>query len=459
MNASKDWIPELTALLPEGRVVTAEADVERLSKDFYWYSPILERQLRDKRGEAAVQPRTLGEVRQIVAFAAARGVPVTVRGAGTGNYGQCIPLEGGILLDLGALDRVVEISADGVATCEPGARLAVIEATARKVGWELRCYPSTYQKASVGGFLAGGSGGIGSISHGVLRDNQTVRWIRLLTMEAEPREILLEGHDVLKALHAWGTTGILIEVGLALAPRVNWAQMAVAFPDFDRCLNFTEAVALGAGWSKRLVTCFESPIPSWFTPLLKWIPEGQALAFFEIADPQLEAFSAAAVAAGGQPVFSAPYQEPRRGAQLSDYTWNHTTLWAKKADPTLTYLQSGFDPQKLREQLAALRAQFGDELLMHFEFLKADGVIVPGALPIVRFTTEARLQEMIDFCRSIGVSIANPHINHLEGSGRWRLDDSKLVAKREFDPQGLMNPGKMIGFTPATAATPEPVSA
>ena len=86
------------------------------------------------------------------------------------------------------------------------------------------------------------------------------------------------------------------------------------------------------------------------------------------------------------------------------------------------------------------------------------GVIVPGALPIVRFTTEARLQEMINFCRSIGVSIANPHINHLEGSGRWRLDDSKLVAKREFDPQGRMNPVRMIGCKPATTATPDPVS-
>jgi len=456
MNASKDWIPALAALLPEGRVVTAEADVDRLSKDFYWYSPILERQLRDKRGDVAVQPRTLDEIKQVARFASARAVPLTVRGAGTGNYGQCIPLEGGILLDLGAMDRVLEISEGGVATCEPGARLAVIETAARKVGWELRCYPSTYQKASVGGFLAGGSGGIGSISHGVLRDNQTVRWIRLLTMEPEPREVLLEGKDVLKALHAWGTTGILIEVGLTLAPRIDWAQMAVAFPDFSSCFQFTESVALTGTWRKRLVTCFEWPIPGWFAPLQKWVPGGEALAFFEIADPQLEEFSAAALAGGGRPVFSSPFQEPRRGAQLSDYTWNHTTLWAKKGEPTLTYLQCGFDPHKVREQIASLRTKFGDELLMHFEFLKADGVILPGALPIVRFTTEARLQEMIDFCGTIGVSVANPHINYLEGSGRWRSDDSKLVAKREFDPQGLMNPGKMIGFKPSTLARPIP---
>jgi len=455
MRSTLEWIGELTGILPEGRVVTADAEVDRLSKDFYWYSPVLERQLRDKRGDVAVQARSVDEVRTVIRFAYGRGIPLTMRGAGTGNYGQCIPLQGGILLDLGGMDRVLEITSDGVAVCEAGARLGVIEATARKVGWELRCYPSTYQKASVGGFLAGGSGGIGSITHGVLRDAGTVRHIRLMTMEAEPREVVLEGKDVLKALHAWGTTGVMLEVGMALAPRVDWGQMAVSFGSFSDCVDFSESVALGGRWSKRLVSCFEWPIPQWFAPLQKWVVSGEALAFFEIADAQLEEFEAAASAAGGRVVFKSPHQEPRRGAQLSDYTWNHTTLWAKKGDPTLTYLQCGFDPARFREQTRMLKERYGDELLMHFEFLKADGVVIPGSLPVVRFTTEERLQDMIDYCGTIGVGVANPHINHLEGSGRWREDDSKRVAKREYDPMGLLNPGKMSQYTPVV----EPMTA
>lgn len=443
-----DWLPLLEQTLRPGRVVTTPTEVERLSKDFYWYSPVLERQLRDKRGDVAVQVRDLDDVRAVLAFAARYGVPVTVRGAGTGNYGQCIPLQGGILLDLGALDRVLEITGDGLAVCEPGARLGVVESTARKSGWELRCYPSTYQKASVGGFLAGGSGGIGSISHGVLRDNGTVRRIRLLTLEETPREVLLEGPGVLRALHAWGTTGVMVEATIALAPKVEWAQVAVGFPTFASCLDFAEAVANDVSWRKRLVTAFEWPIPAWFTPLVKWVPQGEALAFIEIAHDQLDALGTAASKAGGHVVFQSPFHEPRRGAQLSDYTWNHTTLWAKKADPGVTYLQSGFDPKRVREQIRSLKERFGDEILMHMEFLKSDGVVVPGALPIVRFTTEARLQEMIDHSLSIGVGIANPHINHLEGSGRWRPDDAKLVAKAEYDPRGLLNPGKMMGYPP-----------
>lgn len=446
---------QLQSFLPADRVIDAPAEVDRLSKDFYWYSPVLKRQLEDKRGDVVVQPKSLDELKATLRFAYAHHVPVTVRGAGTGNYGQCIPVQGGILLDLGGLDRIVAITPEGTVICEPGARLGAIETAARKEGWELRCYPSTWQKASMGGFLAGGSGGIGSISYGPLRETGTVRRITLLTMEPEPRLVSLTGQDIFKSLHAWGTTGVIVEVEVALAPKENWAQLAVAFDTFEKCFDFTEAIARNDVFRKRLVTCFEWPIPQWFAPLQKWVPNGKALVFFEVADAQLEQLTRMAESSGGKPVFSSPYQEPRRGAMLSDYTWNHTTLWALKGDPTITYLQCGFDRERVREQIRALKARFGDELIFHFEFTKNGGVVGPGALPIVRFTTEERLQEIIDYCGTVGVGIANPHVNFLEGSGRWREDDAKLVAKREFDPLGLLNPGKMKGFTAPQAVAPK----
>ena len=56
------------------------------------------------------------------------------------------------------------------------------------------------------------------------------------------------------------------------------------------------------------------------------------------------------------------------------------------------------------------------------------------------------LNEMIDYCREIGVSVANPHINQVEGGGRFRSDNRQLRAKYLFDPNGLLNPGKMATF-------------
>ena len=73
-------------------------------------------------------------------------------------------------------------------------------------------------------------------------------------------------------------------------------------------------------------------------------------------------------------------------------------------------------------------------------------MVIPGAIPVVRFTTEERLNGMIEFCRSIGVFVANPHVNYLEDAGRFRADNIQLRAKEKYDPRGLLNPGKMISF-------------
>jgi len=441
---------DLTAILGDAsRVITTAATVERLSKDFYWYSPVLKRQLEGKVGDIVVQPLNVDEILAVVRYAGEHGVPVTVRGAGTGNYGQCIPLEGGIILDLSLMDKLEGITPDGIAVCQPGLRLAVLETEARKQGWELRMYPSTLAKASVGGFLGGGSGGIGSVTHGGLRDFDNVHAFEVVTMEEEPRVVLHEGAAVHEILHCWGTNGILSRIWIALAPAVDWIQFTAAFDTFEEGFRFAQEIAEKAEWTKRLVTVFEWPIPSFFTPVKQVVAMGKTLVLIMIASHQLEALRAASEEARGEVTFTGAYTGPRTQPLLSDYTWNHTTLWAMKADPTWTYIQAGFSPTDCMEQFRLLRARYGMEILFHIEFMKnGAGVVIPGGIPLVYFTGEERLNELIAYCREIGVFIANPHVNYLEDSGRFRADSIQLKAKQKYDPRGLLNPGKMISFHP-----------
>ncbi|HEX4320144.1 MAG TPA: FAD-binding oxidoreductase [Acidobacteriaceae bacterium] len=431
------------------RVITAPAVVERLSKDFYWYSPVLRRQLESKVGDVVVQPVNVEEVLAVARFAGDRGVPLTVRGAGTGNYGQCIPLHGGIILDLALMDKLEEITSDGVAVCQPGLRLGALETEARKQGWELRMYPSTLAKASIGGFLAGGSGGIGSVAHGGLRDFDTVRAFEVVTMEKEPRVVLHEGPAVHEILHAWGTNGILTRIWFALTPAVEWSQFTAAFESYEEGFLFAKSIAESGDWTKRLVTVFEWPIPSFFTPVKQIAALDKTLVLIMIAKSQLEALHEAVIGSKGEVTFAGSYTGPRTQPLLSDYTWNHTTLWAMKADPTWTYLQAGFSPAKCMEQFRLLRERFGSEILFHIEFMKnGERVVIPGAIPLVYFKSEERLNEIISYCREIGVFIANPHVNYLEDAGRYRTDNIQLKAKQKYDPRGLLNPGKMISFHP-----------
>jgi FAD/FMN-containing dehydrogenase len=429
------------------RVLTAPQVLDRLSHDFYWYSPVLKPLLVDKVCEVAVQPVSTDEVLAVLRYAGKHGVPVTVRGAGTGNYGQCVPLERGIVLDLSLMDKLEEITADGVAVCQPGVRLGAIETESRKKGWELRMYPSTLAKASIGGFLAGGSGGIGSVAHGGLRDFDTVRAIEVATMEEDPRVVLHEGEAVHEILHAWGTNGVITRIWFALTPAVEWTQWTAAFDTYEQAFRFTQSIAVDGTWTKRLATVFEWPIPSFFMPVKQVVRTGKALALMMIATDQVGALSAAAGLAGGEVTFSGPYDGPRTQPLLSDYTWNHTTLWAMKADAAYTYLQCGFSPTECEEQFRLLRERFGEEILFHIEFMKTgEGVVIPGAIPVVRFVSEKRLNEMIDYCRAIGVFVANPHVNYVEDGGRFRADNIQLLAKQKYDPRGLLNPGKMISF-------------
>ena len=429
------------------RILTAPAVLDRLSHDFYWYSPILRPQLVDKQGDVAIQPVSVEEILAIFRFAGHHEIPVTTRGAGTGNYGQCVPLHGGIVLDLSLMDKLEAITSDGVAICQPGLRLGVLETEARARGWELRIYPSTLVKASLGGFLGGGSGGIGSVAHGGLRDFDTVRAFEVVTMEDRPRIVLHEGAGVHEILHAWGTNGVLTRVWFALTPAVVWTQVTIAFDTYDAAFTFAESIAVGTEWIKRLATVFEWPIPSFFSPVKQVVREGKALVLLMIATDQLDSLRVATQVADGEVTFTGAYDGPRTQPLLSDYTWNHTTLWAMKANPAWTYLQCGFSPSDCREQFRKLRTRFGEEFLFHIEFIKnGEGVVVPGAIPIVRFTTPERLQEMIEFCREIGVFVANPHVNYLEDGGRFRSDNLQLRAKQKYDPRGLLNPGKMISF-------------
>jgi hypothetical protein len=93
-----------------------------------------------------------------------------------------------------------------------------------------------------------------------------------------------------------------------------------------------------------------------------------------------------------------------------------------------------------------LKAKYGSDYLHHMEWANWGGIITPGSIPVVRFSTAERLNEMIDYCHAIGVSVANPHINNVEGGGRYREDNVQLIAKYKHDPKGLMNPGKMATF-------------
>ncbi len=198
------------------------------SRDFFWFSPILRTELEGRVADLVAQPRDMSELMRVAAAAAKARVPLTMRGGGTGNYGQAVPLAGGVVLDMTRMNRVLEVR-PGAARIEAGATMLEIDRQLKPSGWELRLHPSTRKKATIGGFLAGGAAGAGSCTWGQISDPGAVLSVEVVTVEEEPRVLRLSGEDVLRVIHAYGVNGIIAQVEMPLAPCQPWAERIYAF--------------------------------------------------------------------------------------------------------------------------------------------------------------------------------------------------------------------------------------
>ncbi|TPN34173.1 FAD-binding oxidoreductase [Mesorhizobium sp. B2-3-3] len=426
------------------------AIVQQKSRDFYWYSPVLKQQLDHVTGDLIVTPKNETELIRVLAACHRHGVPVTPRGSGTGNYGQAMPLSGGVVLNLAEMNEIRSITPGRVVT-GPGAILADIDkATRAHSGQELRLSPSTYNTASIGGFIAGGSGGVGSINFGGLRDFGNVLRLRVVTMEAEPKVLELTGEDLHKVTHAYGTNGIITEVEMPLTAAYEWVDVIVGFDTFMGAARYGNALARQDGILTKLITPISAPVPQlYFKRHQKFFREGQSICVAMVARHGLDAFLAFTRRAGGDVIFNAAVATPDEKKGLPpayELAWNHTTLRALRVDPDITYLQSLYPFPNQLALVEKMDAMFPGEVFSHLEFVRLDGNITCFGLPLVKFTTEARLDEIVRLHEENGCPIFNPHRYTLEEGGMKQTDAVQLAFKRETDPQGLLNPGKMIAW-------------
>jgi FAD/FMN-containing dehydrogenase len=438
---SLDW-DALTKALDGIEMIREPAQVAKLSQDYYTFSPVLLAQLAGKVGDLVVRPTSEAEVLRVAAACVQFKLPLTVRGAGTGNYGQCVPLEGGVILDLTRMQTVRWLK-PGLACVEPGVKLAALDKQARETGWEIRMAPSTYRTATIGGFIGGGSGGIGSITYGQLRDRGNLHAVRVVTMEDQPRVIELRGDDVQKVNHAYGTNGIITELEIPLGPVYPWAEYIVRFPDFLSAARFGQALGDSDGIIKKLICICAAPIPNYFAALRSYIPENSHCALLIVSESCQEPLTDLVREYNGEFCYEKTAKDASKGVTLAEYSWNHTTLHARSVDPSLTYLQTLFPADKQLKLLEQMYYHFGDEVMMHLEFIRVNGSALPAALQIVRYSTAERLQEIIKYHEDQGAFIANPHTYLLEDGGRKTIDPEQLKFKEKVDPYGLLNPGKM----------------
>lgn len=415
----------------------------------------------------------MDEVLRVAQACVRQRAPLTVRGGGTGNYRQCVPLHGGVSLDITALNRVLRIDS-GWASVQAGVLIHDLNRAARAMGQQLCMYPSTERLATLGGFIAGGHSGIGSMRHGILADPGNVRRLRVVTLQDPPRLLDLHAADIQKVHHAYGSNGIIVEVDVALTPALDWQHTIALFDGYDAVLHFgLAAAALSLEGTPRpaepavprgdlrnpakpdllrsareldifQLSAVERRITPYYQGLRDRLEDADAM-FAQVSPQTLPRYEALVGALGGRVVVRGSEDELIAAGlpSVTECAYNHTTLEALKSDRGVTYLQVAY-PAPLDPALVARQMQrFGDEVLMHHEFSRSGGALVAFALPLVMYFDASQLDSLKRSFELDGCSIFDPHTWVVEDGGMKQVDAAQLAFKKQADPLGLMNPGKL----------------
>jgi len=235
--------------------------------------------------DIVVRPKTTQEVAVVMQLANQYQIPVTARGTGTGLVGGCVPMEGGILIDLSAMNQILELDANNLTlTTEAGVMLKDVATYAEDQGFLYAPDPGE-KTASIGGNIATNAGGMRAVKYGVTRES-----VRALTVVTPQGDILKLGGKVVKTssgldlkdlfIGSEGILGIITEATLRIRPlpKANTSLM-VPFDDFKAALGTVPKI-LQSGIQPTAVEFFEADsVKCWENFASQEFPQSGAAAY------------------------------------------------------------------------------------------------------------------------------------------------------------------------------------
>ena len=213
-----------------------------------------------KYPEVMAEITDANQISEIMKHCSKRNIPVTPRGQGTGLCGGCIPLYGGVLLNMNTMNKILELDEENLTlVVEPGALIMEIRAFVEDKGLFYAPMPGE-QSATIGGNISTNAGGIKAVKYGVTRE-----WVRGLEIVLPSGEIVELDGDLAKNSSGYslknliigseGTLAIVTKAWLKLVPKPqHMISLLVPFPDYESAI---EAVPQIIVKSKVLPTSLE----------------------------------------------------------------------------------------------------------------------------------------------------------------------------------------------------------
>ncbi len=462
--SSSDLLKEFIAICGDENVSDKELDLIAYNNDLASLPPILKQIYKLKPPKYIIRPSSNEEISKIIKLAVQHKIPFTARAGASSGIGAVIPIDGGIVLDLTQMQKILNIDSGArQVTVQPGITWAQLNQKLKKNGLMVGIHPSSSPSATVGGFVStGGYAGIGAPKYGPI--GQQIQKLQVVLPSGE----ILDIHSPLTSLFvgAEGTLGIISEITLNVYPISQTIQpLAFGFPDIDSAITPIKNI-IKMGLTPYHLMLFDGYFFNISKSLGLEVPKNEIVVCITLEGTELN------VQVDIKKIRSIFPEKNELSEEFALEEWERrfkTELFIKRAGPSLVLLEIGVPLGRIN-QLYKNFQEFGGAEKIEIGFcgiLGHAGTML--CMPFI-LTDERKGMEyhkVLSFSRKL-VSQAIKLEGVPYGIGLWNsgylpflYEQEKLKIfsdiKHLFDENNLCNPGKIIeDRTPEQMRPPKP---
>ncbi len=419
--------------------------------------------------EVVIRPGSVEDVQEILRFANAKKIPVVARGAGSGMSGHAVPIDGGIVLDMKRMNKILDIrTEDTLVKVQAGVVDDDLNRALKPYGFMYPTAPASSRIATIGGEIANNASGLRSVKYGATRDSVLGMKVVLASGEVvnlgANTRVEASGYQLDRLMvGSEGTLGVIVEATLKIVPIPKFRCMGVA--KFNKMEDAGESITeiISSGAQPSVLELMDNiAITAVNTSLNIGLPDVDAILFFE-ADGMVKE----AVDFEIEKMKAVCEKHDGFGIEMSYDLKERTKIFSgrKKLFPALSRYKEGYACTSLADDMAVPYSKMASLAAKIHEVAEKNGVIMTayghcgsGCMhtkilmdPTKKEQWEGAkraVEELYDYVHSVGGTTSAEHGIALSKAPSWKkekADQLELMraVKKAFDPNNILNPHKL----------------
>lgn len=417
-----------------------------------------------------IRPETVEQIQKVMEYANNELIPVVARGAGSGMSGHVVPIDGGIVLDMKGMNRILEIKPEDMyCRVESGVVDDDLNRALKPYGMVYPPSPASSRIATIGGEIGNNASGIRSVKYGATRDyvlgmKAVFANGELVNLGAKTR-VEAAGYQIHRLIvGSEGTLGIIVEATMKFIPLPKFRCLGMA--SFEKLEDAGDTIAdiIGSGSEPSMLELMDDIAIKAVNAASKLgLPEVEAILLFEADGKVKEAVDYEMQ--GMKAIFE------KHNGKVTDMSYDakeRTKIYAgrKKLFPSLSRYKEGFACTSLADDMAVPYSKMADTARNIHEIAERNGVIMTayghcgsGVMhtkilmdPTKKEQWEAAkhaVEEVYDYVNSVGGITSGEHGIALSKAPSWKKARKDLLPvmskiKRALDPNNILNPHKLM---------------